>query len=341
MAAKTRIHQHLERPLQWREGPEGLYPFPLFWMEGNADLEGFTGGLALAYIKQPCKFRPVEGMIVHPYDTVLVFMSTNVSDMLDLGGEVSIEIGEERELYTFDKTQIICIPRGVPYGPVTVNSVRRTFIHYAIELSPEYSAELIPVSELKEPVPGSRRYADCVQVFKWYVDPVTGLRIIDKYGNPEEYKGVVKSNLDEFGVSHPRNKGDKGPGNAENIVWMFGELLHGFELNTLFGHYTDPGIWHRAGESHSHPTAEIICYVGLDADDPFNIGAEIETALGEEDERYACSKPTAYVFPRGFAHLPQITRWVDRPFGFLVIDLDKTHDSPWKNRDGSKSEYEE
>lgn len=341
MGQKSRIHQHLEKPLIWREGPEGLYPFPIFWMEGINDLEGFSGSLCITFIKEPCQFHPIEGMLVHPYDEVLVFASTNVKDMLDLGAEVSVEIGEERETYTFNETQVVCIPRGTPHGPVKVKNVRRPFLHYTITLNPVYSAEEIPVFALKSPVPDSQKYKDYCRVFKWVVDPVTGLRIQDKFDNVDEVNlGIQKSNLDARGVSHPRNRGDKGPGNAENIVWLFGSEMLGFELNTLWGHYTDPGIWHRAGESHSHPTEEILVYIGLDADDPDNLGACCETAMGEEDERYACTKPTAYVQPKGFSHLPQTTRWVDRPFGFLVIDLDCTHDSPWKDRDGSKTLYE-
>ncbi|SHI03587.1 hypothetical protein SAMN02745823_02059 [Sporobacter termitidis DSM 10068] len=340
MGQKSRIHQHLEKPLIWRDGPEGLYPFPLFWMEGKKDLEGFSGSLCLTFVKEPCQFHPVEGMLIHPYDEVLVFASANVKDMLDLGADVSIEIGEERETYTFSETQVVCIPRGTPHGPVKVSNVRKPFLHYVISLDPVYAAEQIPADALKAPVLGSQKYKDYCRVFKWVVDPVTGLRIQDKYANPEESLAVQKSNLDARGVSHPRNKGDKGPGNAENIVWLFGSEMLGFELNTLWGHYTDPGIWHRAGESHSHPTEEVLVYIGLDAEDPLNLGACCETALGEEDERYVCTTPTAYVQPKGFSHLPQITRWVDRPFGFLVIDLDSTHDSPWKDRNGSKTLYE-
>ncbi len=340
MAQKSRIHQRLEKPLIWREGPKGLYPFPLFWMEGATDFEGFNGSLCLAFIKEPCQFHPTEGMIVHPYDEVLVFASTNVKDMLDLGADVTVEIGDERESYTFNETQVVCIPRGTPHGPVKVSNVRHSFLHYVITLDPVYSAAVIPTSALKAPVLGSDKYKEYARVFKWIVDPVTGLRIQDQYANPEEGLAVQKSNLDARGVSHPRNKGDKGPGNAENIIWLFGSAMQGFELNTLWGHYTDPGIWHRAGESHSHPAEEVLVYIGLDADDPLNLGACCETALGEEDERYVCTQPTAYVQPKGFSHLPQITRWVDRPFGFLVIDLDCTHDSPWKNRDGTKTLYE-
>jgi hypothetical protein len=131
-----------------------------------------------------------------------------------------------------------------------------------------------------------------------------------------------------------------GPSNADNLIWLYGDDLMNFELNFLWGHYSKPGIWHRGGESHSHPQEEILVMVGLDADAPHEIGASIEMAMGEEDERYACTEPTVYIMPRGFSHLPQITRWSTGPYGFIVMNIDGTHDSPWKERDGSKTEYE-
>ena len=64
-----------------------------------------------------------------------------------------------------------------------------------------------------------------------------------------------------------------------------------------------------------------------------NLGACVEMAMGEEDERYAATVPTAFVMPKGFLHLPSITRWADKPYGFIGINNDATHDSPWVNRD--------
>jgi hypothetical protein len=149
--------------------------------------------------------------------------------------------------------------------------------------------------------------------------------------------------LDERGISHPQERvgpGKMGPGNADSLVWLYGDDLMNFNLNFLWGHYSHPGVWHRGGESHSHPEEEILVHVGLDADTPHEIGACIEIAMGEEDERYACTEPTVYIQPKGFSHLPQTTRWVDKPYGFIVMNLDGTHDSPWKARDGSKTQYE-
>lgn len=363
MSEKTRIHQHHVHPLIWREGPENLYPFPLFWMDGEKDLEGFHATVSWAYVKEPCTFHPVQGMVTHPYDEVMVFVSTNLDAMHDLGAEVSFTIGEEQETYTFGRSTVICIPRGVPHGPATVKSIDKPFIQYTIALATTYDGEITAPEDLKEPVPGSKKYADCIQQFRWWVDPVTGRRVQDKYCDPfmwenrdpndpgfgrvarwykdaKDYIEVNNGGLDCYGVSHPRNRGDKGPGNAKNLIWMFGKQLNGFSLNTAFGHYDSPGILHKAGESHSHPSEEIIVFLSLDADDPFYIGAETEVALGEEDERYVTETPVAYMFPKGFTHLPQTTLWVERPFAFMVLELDSEHESPWKVRDGSLTKYD-
>ena len=362
MAERSRIHEHHRHPLIWKEGPKGLYPFPLYWMEGDQDLEGFHATVSWAYIKEPCSFHPVEGMVTHSYDEVMVFASLNLNAMQDLGAEVSITIGEEQEVYTFNHSTVVCIPRGVPHGPATVKSMDHAFLQYTVALAPAYDGEIVPADKFGAPIPGNK-YADCVSPFRWWVDPVTGMRIQDKYSDPStwenrdendpgfgqiarwyknvnEYREITNGSLDCYGVSHPSNRGDKGPGNARNLVWMFGKQLHGFSLNTAFGHYDTPGIYHKAGESHSHTTEEIVVFLSLDAEAPGYIGACCEIALGEEDERYTTEVPCAYYFPKGFTHLPQVTHWIERPYGFMVIELDADNESPWKVRDGSLNMYE-
>ncbi|MCL2200991.1 MAG: hypothetical protein FWB75_03420 [Oscillospiraceae bacterium] len=347
---KSTLHQHLVKPLNWQKGPEGLYPFELFWMEGKTDMEGFGGCFSYCFIKEETQFHPVEGMVVHPYDEVLVFASTNLDDMIDLGAEVSIEIGEERELHTFNRNYAVCIPKGTPHGPVKVKNVKRPFVHFVISMDPVYSGKIIPESELKPPVPGCTKYESYSRVFATSVDPKTGkftgfdnMQVQDKYRVPtQDGSGMGYNNyIDEWGVIHSSRMGEMGPGNADNLVWLYGSDLLGFELNFLWGHYTGSGVWHRAGESHSHPCEEILIVAGLDADDPRHNGSCVEIAMGEEDERYTCEVPTVYICPRGFSHLPQTTRWADKPFSFIVVNLDGTHDSPWKSRDGSKTQYED
>jgi hypothetical protein len=51
--------------------------------------------------------------------------------------------------------------------------------------------------------------------------------------------------------------------------------------------------------------------------------------MGMGGERHVFNKPTVCICPKGFPHLPQITRWVDKPYVFFVINLSGEHDSPW------------
>ena len=51
--------------------------------------------------------------------------------------------------------------------------------------------------------------------------------------------------------------------------------------------------------------------------------------MGKDYERHIFNKPTVVICPKGFPHLPLITRWVDKPYGFFVICLSGQHDSPW------------
>ncbi|MDR0817781.1 MAG: hypothetical protein LBN35_03995 [Clostridiales Family XIII bacterium] len=86
---------HLVKPFTLKDGPEGLYPKQLFFMEGS-DMEGFNGQFAYTIITETGSMHPVEGAIIHPYDEVLVFAGLYEKDILYLGAEISIEIGEER-----------------------------------------------------------------------------------------------------------------------------------------------------------------------------------------------------------------------------------------------------
>jgi hypothetical protein len=330
----------------WREGPKGLYNQELFWMEGGKDMEGFQGSFAYGFVKGNGKLLPQDGHLIHPFDTVLAFVSTTPGEILTLGATVSIEIGEERELYTFDQSYIIALPKGTQYGNITVSNFDHAFAFYNIYLTPEYSAIEIPSSELKDPVPGSKKYDGYARLYAWEFDENGEILhdggAIDYDSKDNSGMGYSKA-VDKRGVMHPLENcgpGGMGPGNADELLWVFGDQLQGFELNALWGHYHQCGKWHRGGDAHVHPNEEVLCVVGMDADDPLHIGAEVEIAMGEEDERHFASVPSVWICPKNFPHLPEITRWVDRPYAFFVINNDATHDSPWMDEEGNRIEHE-
>ena len=121
-------YAHLVKPLSVQKGPKGLYAEPLVWMEGK-DLEGFNAHFSYGFIKKPGVCHPVEGALIHPYDECLVFAGFADYDILQLGGEVSIKLGEEQEEHVFNKPSVVLIPKGTPHGPVTVTRVDKPSVH--------------------------------------------------------------------------------------------------------------------------------------------------------------------------------------------------------------------
>lgn len=337
---RPNTHGRLVKPLIWRDGPDGVYPGKLFWMEGSKDMEGFGASFSYAFVTKECVLFPQDGALVHPFDTALAFVGIDTDDILDLHATVSIEIGVERETYTFNESKIVSIPKGTQYGNVRVSDISgKGFVEYSVYLAPEYSYMIVPQNELKEPVHG-RKYKDFIQPYVWTLDQKTNKvkgDLVGDMGVDGDGSGMgYERSADDRGVAHPHDAegpGGMGPGNADTLLWVFGEDMQGFELNTLWGHYSRPGIWHRGGESHTHPNEELLIPVSIDPDDPFNIGAEVEMAMGDSDERYPVTAPSVYICPKNFSHLPEITRWADRPYGFTIINLDGSHESPWKGRD--------
>jgi hypothetical protein len=291
-------------------------------MEGGSHMEGIELCFAFTYVKEPGAFHPVSGMITHPYDEVLVFGSLDRSNIRALGGKVSITLGAEGEVYTFDQSTVVCIPAGLPHGPVTVQEVSKPFVHYALSLASEYSAAPASVQEGDSGNSGNaghvgqEKYAHLIKDFYFRFDPT------DK-----SEMGYALA-VDEGGVAHPADAG-VGPGNADNLIWMFGSELEDFQLNFTWGHYSRCGKWHRMGESETHPVEEAIFFVGLNPDDPSDFQAEMEQALGPDGERYIINKPSVYVIPANLEHLPVIIRWVDEPYGLVVAGRASSNAVDW------------
>jgi hypothetical protein len=310
-------YAHLVKPLLVQKPPAGLYTESRVWMEVK-DLEGFNAHFSYGFIKENSSFHPEKGAIVHPFDECLVFAGLDHTNILYLGAEASIKLGEEQEEHVFDKPCTVLIPKGTPHGPVTVKRLGyRPIIHYSIGLAPEYKATSIAPSSLKPKSKGSKH--------GHLIKPLSlGLR-------PAKMTAETMARIGQTAqaMRGSQQVGLLGPGNADQLVWLFGDNLEGMPVNFTWGYYTEPGLWHRGGEAHTHPEEEILLFVGLDPDNINYLGAELELGMGEDQERHVFNTPTVAICPKGFPHLPLITRWVDRPYGFIVVCLSGEHDSPW------------
>lgn len=303
-------YKHLVKPLIAKMGPEGLYPDLRFWINCR-DFEGFNAHFSYGFLRKAgivCHPMKNSETLVHPYDELLVFSGTDPNDITKLGAEISIEIGENPEEYVFNEPTVVVIPKGIPHGPVTVKKLDMPIMHYLAGLGPEYKATSI-LKKSKSPKP---KYGHLVKKFKSTVLP-----------KHAQTQGLI----DERGVMYASKF--IGPGNADQAIWMYGRDLEGLEVNVMWGLCSKCGIWHRmpSGGAHVHPVNEALIFVGLDPNNLSYLGAEIEFKLGEEQEEHLINVPTVVLCPKGFVHCPQVTRWVDKPYGFIVLCLDSEHET--------------
>ena len=162
---------------------------------------------------------PQEGALLHPYDECLVFAGTKHTDIFYLGAEIAVELGEEREEHVITEPSVVIIPKGLPHGPVTIRKVDRPIVHYSVGLAPDYKAEALPKDSLPPKSAGTR-----------YKHLIKKLGILeDLFITDQDGKRVQKK---------------MGPGNADQIAWLFGKDLEGWR-STLAGDFTQCGKWHR------------------------------------------------------------------------------------------------
>jgi len=279
---------------------------------------------------------------VHPYPECLMFVGLDTANVKYLGAEIECCLGAEQETYTFDVPTVIVIPAGFPHGPISTRRIYspRGFGFCAVELNsiPEMTwlgkcASSLSDDDQKafpegmkfaseeqflqnKPVPATGKYDHLVKPLKSYILIERGKYSPARF-TPEQLAEQAERS---------RKTGERlGPGNADHLVWMTGEDLEGLNANVVWGFCSRPGITRRGVGAHVHPVDEILVYMGMDPDNRDSLGAEIEIDIGKEHERHFIDKPSVIVFPAGTPHMPQVTRWVDRPFAFFAVSLSGKH----------------
>ena len=125
---------------------EVMHPGPgntdkLIWMKGK-DLEGINLNYTWGFYKKPGIWHrgpgKSDGAHFHNSDEVLVFVGTDPGDINYLGAEISIDIGEERERYVFDKPTAVICPKGTVHAPIITRYADRPFAFFMMNLSCEY-----------------------------------------------------------------------------------------------------------------------------------------------------------------------------------------------------------
>ena len=319
----------------------------LVWLNGRDHLEGLNVNFTWGFYSGIGEWHTAMDPHTHPYPECLVFVGLDPSNIEYLGAEIEIALGEEQEKHTFDKPSVVVVPAGFPHCPLVTKRVDnpKGFAFYLISLGAEPETTWLG-GDVTEEQAAQIEKMGAERGMKMHVDRKAKLAA----GKPaqtdgKKYAHLIKPMTPMLGPEGIRQdrvpggmvlEGDEafilGPGNADQLVWMYGKDLEGLNLNFTWGFYSKPGIWHRRETgrgAHVHPEPELLVFVGLDPDDIDYLGAEIETDMGKEHESHVVNKPSVYIVPGGLPHLPVVTRWVDKPYSFIVISLSDLHAAPF------------
>lgn len=321
-------HGHLIKPLSigaidWEEkrgqpGTEVIGPGNAkreIWLNGRDHLEGTNFNFSWGVHNTPGEWHTGSKSHTHPYPECLFFVGLDTANVNYLGAEVECCLGDEKEAYTFNDPTVIVIPAGFPHGPITTRRLfsPRGFGFFAAALS---AASGIAWSGEKsadaKPIRSAGKYANLVKPLK------SGLFMERGKLNPSRFTPEQLARNEEV---QKRTGFKRGPGNTDHMVWMYGRDLEGLNVNIAWGFASQPGVWQRGVAAHSHPEDEILMFLGMDPGNPDRLGAEIEIDLGKEHERHLLDKSSVVICPAGLPHAPIVTRWVDKPFAFLLINL--------------------
>jgi len=78
-------------------------------------------------------------------------------------------------------------------------------------------------------------------------------------------------------------------------------------------------------ETHSHPNAEILCFIGGNPRDITDFGAEVEISLGPEHEKHVITQTSCVSIPANLPHCPLDIKKVTKPIVFLEISLIRSY----------------
>jgi len=190
-----------------------------------------------------------------------------------------IELSLGDKKFTINKTALVFVPAGLKHCPLVVKRVDKPIFHFSVIRTGHTDT-----SALKETPQTVSDYSKLI---------VTELK--SPIMKPEFIEAYKKF--------------------ATRILWMDKNVCPGsFQMNISW--YCKPA--RHAPVAHTHEDDEIIAFFGGNADDPYNLNAEIEMWMG--DKQNMLTRSTMLFAPTNVKHCPLILHRVDRPvFHFSIV----------------------
>jgi len=73
----------------------------------------------------------------HEYGSLFIFLGTDLKDCTDLGAEIELSIGQEKERHTINRSAMLYVPADTVHGPFKVTKASRQFNFLEIVAGPE------------------------------------------------------------------------------------------------------------------------------------------------------------------------------------------------------------
>ncbi len=84
-----------------------------------------------------------HGPHVHKYPEIFMHLGTDPDNPMDLGADVEMFVGPEKERHLITKSTIMCFPAGLPHSPWRILKVRRPFLIVTVNQSTEHTEKAL------------------------------------------------------------------------------------------------------------------------------------------------------------------------------------------------------
>jgi hypothetical protein len=105
-------------------------------LKGRKDWGGIKHRMRWALILQPTLLA--DKLHSHDFDEFLCFFSSDPAHELDFGAEIELSLGREGEKQIIKSPSVVCIPKGLIHGPLSVKNITKPILFCHIYLAPEY-----------------------------------------------------------------------------------------------------------------------------------------------------------------------------------------------------------
>jgi len=180
----------------------------------------------------------------HDVDEILGFFGSDASKPYDLGGEIEIRLGDQKQ--TITSTAMVFIPAGMKHCIPTLRRVDRPIFHFSTVTGGQYVWKSVE-NDIKSELDSSR-----------YI--VTELKM------PEDKK-KIHQDYTKY---------------ATRVLWLDKDVVPGaYNMNTAW--YLKAGET-LENVPHTHDRDEIIGFFGNDYTKPHDLGGEVEIWLEDEKQ---------------------------------------------------------